>query len=133
MPQLSTGILGVSAVALTFGAVQFASGRDLPAPQPNFQQGSAAPEAAINRLAKADRVVRAAAPATPTQTISLRLDGLSATSFLIRVPLALEARTTSRPPAVAKSGGRKPAIACEPVVSVLTEVAKQLQPGRCIT
>jgi hypothetical protein len=24
-------------------------------------------------------------------------------------------------------------VACEPVVSVLTEVAKQLPPGRCIT
>jgi hypothetical protein len=25
------------------------------------------------------------------------------------------------------------AVACEPVVSVLTEVAKLLQPGRCVT
>ena len=27
----------------------------------------------------------------------------------------------------------KPTLACEPVVSVLTEIAKRLQPGRCIT
>ena len=31
------------------------------------------------------------------------------------------------------SGSRKTAVACEPVVSVLTEVAKLLQPGRCVT
>jgi hypothetical protein len=133
MPQLAKGILGVSAVALTFGAVQFASGRDLPSAQPNYQQGSSASEAAINRVAKADRAARVAAPAIPTQTISLRLDGLSATSFLVRVPLQQEARNNSPAPAVTRSGGRKPAVACEPVVSVLTEVAKQLQPGRCIT
>jgi hypothetical protein len=133
MPQLSKGILGASAVALTLGAVQFASGRDLPSPQPNYQEGSAAPETAINRLAKADRAVRVAAPAIATQTISLRLDGLFATSFLVRVPLEQEARNTSPTPSVTRSGGRKPAVACEPVVSVLTEVAKQLQPGRCIT
>jgi hypothetical protein len=125
MPQLSRGILSASAVALTLGAVQFASGRDLPGPQ--------APETTINRTAKADRAARVAAPAIPTQTISLRLDGLSATSFLVRVPLAQEARSNSPVPAVTRSGGRKPAVACEPVVSVLTEVAKQLQPGRCIT
>jgi hypothetical protein len=34
---------------------------------------------------------------------------------------------------VKKSGDRKLAMACEPVVSVLTEVAKLLEPGRCIT
>jgi hypothetical protein len=39
---------------------------------------------------------------------------------------------------VTKSGDRKPgdrklAVACEPPVSVLTEIAKQLQPGRCVT
>src|ERR1700732_673794 len=127
MPQLSRGILSASAVALTLGAVQFASGRDLPGPQQ-----TTAPETTINRTAKADRAARVAAPNIPTQTISLRLDGLSATSFLVRVPpLAQEARSNSPVPAVTRSGGRKPAVACEPVVSVLTEVAKQLQPGRC--
>jgi hypothetical protein len=128
MSQLSKGILSASAVALTFGAVQFASGRDFSGSQPQ-----AASEATINRVAKADRAVRVAAPAIPTHTVSLRLDGLSATSFLVRVPLEREARNTSPTRSVTRSGGRKPAVACEPVVSVLTEVAKQLQPGRCIT
>lgn len=29
--------------------------------------------------------------------------------------------------------GHKPTLACEPEVSVLTEVAGLLQPGRCVT
>jgi hypothetical protein len=37
----------------------------------------------------------------------------------------------ARDTSFAKPGDRK--VACEPVVSVLTEVAKQLQPGRCVT
>ncbi len=37
-------------------------------------------------------------------------------------------------PSLFKSGDRRKAtVACEPMVSVLTEVAKQLQPGRCVT
>ena len=32
-----------------------------------------------------------------------------------------------------KSRDTKTAVACEPPVSVLTEVAKLLQPGRCVT
>src|SRR5258708_18503470 len=131
MSQLSNGILGASAVALTFGAVQFASGRDLPGRQHDHQQVSlVAPEAAINRAAKADRAARPAGPATPTEAISLRLHGPSATSFLIRVPLAQEARSNSRIPAVTKSGDRKAPAACEGVVSGVTQAAKQLGPGR---
>jgi hypothetical protein len=131
---ISKGILGVGAVALTFGAVQFASGRDLPTLQANYLQGFGAPERAINRADKSDRAVGAAAQAMPTQTISLRLDGLAATSFLIRVPVSSVARSTVPAPFVTKSSGdRKPMAACEPVVSVLTEVAKQLLPGRCVT
>jgi hypothetical protein len=131
---ISKGILGAGAVALTFGAVQFASGRDLPTLQANYLQGFGAPEGAINRADKSDRVVGAAGQAMPTQTISLRLDGLAATSFLIRVPVASGARNTVPAPVVTRSSGdRKPMAACEPVVSVLTEVAKQLLPGRCVT
>jgi hypothetical protein len=65
------------------------------------------------------------------RTISLRLNGVSDTSFLVRVPVAGEAsapRSLLNPPA-----GGKAAVACEPMVSVLTDVAKLLQPGRCVT
>jgi hypothetical protein len=131
---ISKGIFGAGAVALTLGAVQFASGRDLPTLQANYLQGFGAPEGAINRADKSDRAVGAAGQAMPMQTISLRLEGLAATSFLIRVPVNSVARNMVPAPVVTRSSGdRKPMAACEPVVSVLTEVAKQLLPGRCVT
>lgn len=75
------------------------------------------------------------ASATATRTISLRFNALSDTSVLVRVPVAKEARNMPPAPGVKPSGdrNRRMTVACEPVVSVLTEVAKLLQPGRCVT
>ena len=136
MSQLSRGVFAAIAVSLTCGVVQFALGRDL---SRGPQDTVSAPEAAtnvnnidINRAAKADRAAGMVARPVQTQTISLRLDVLSDTSVLIRIPVA-QARKSPSAPAVTKSGERKMAVACEPVVSILTEVAKQLQPGRCVT
>jgi len=123
---LFKGILGASALSLTFGAVQFASGRDLGSlSQAPFTLVSAG--IGIDRTAKGDRAASVSPSAGRTQTILLRLEGLSDTSVLVSVPVAHVARGTL----FAKPGDRK--VACEPVVSVLTEVAKRLQPGRCIT
>jgi hypothetical protein len=136
MSQLATGILGAIAVSLTCGAVQFALGRDLSGLSGAIQQPSRDSATAVNRVAKADRAAVVAA-AAQSQTISLRVAGLSDTSVLVRIPLAREGR--SNPPAnppsrfLTKSSDRKLTVACEPVVSVLTEVAKLLQPGRCVT
>ena len=127
---LSKGILGAIAVSLTCGAAQYALGRDLAGTQVT-QVLSPARDAVINRAAKADRA-GATGGTGQTQTIALRLDGLPDTSVLVRVPAATVARSNSAPP-LTKSGDRKMAVACEPVVSVLTEVARQLQPGRCVT
>jgi hypothetical protein len=126
---LSRGILGVSAVSLMFGAVQIASGRDLgEVSRVSASQISLASAGiGINRAAKTDRAASLSAPAGRSQTISLRLDGVSGTSVLVRVPVAQAARETL----FGKSADRK--VACEPVVSVLTEVSKRLQPGRCVT
>ena len=136
MSQLSRGVFAAIAVSLTCGIVQFALGRDL---SRGPQDSVSAPETAtninnidINRAAKADRAAGMVARPVQTQTISLRLDVLSDTSVLIRIPVA-QARKSPSAPAVTKSGERKMAVACEPVVSILTEVAKQLQPGRCVT
>ncbi|KJC60594.1 hypothetical protein UP10_11930 [Bradyrhizobium sp. LTSPM299] len=136
MSQIHRGILGVLAVGLTVGAVQFASGHDLIGGQLTIsavpETVSAAPETIVNRAAKADRAeVRALGQ--NSQTIALKLDGLPDTSVLVRVPAAKEeARSRPAGPGLSKPGeGRK--VACEPVVSVLTDVAKLLQPGRCIT
>jgi hypothetical protein len=133
---LSKGILGVIAVSLTFGAAQYALGRDLAGTQQDSfqvasQDSSGTSEVVINRAAKADRAGVAGA-AVQTRTISLRFNGLPDTSVLVRLPVATQARNNSAP-SLTKPGDRKMAVACEPVVSVLTEVAKQLQPGRCVT
>jgi hypothetical protein len=144
MSQLSRGIFAAVAISLTCGAVQFAAGRDLiRGPQNSVNAPETAANISINRPAKTDRAARLAGQAVPTQTISLRLDTLADTSILVRVPAAKEggnkearngsSAPSSSAPAVTKSGSRKMAVACEPVVSVLTEVAKLLQPGRCIT
>ena len=128
MSQIQKGIFGALAVALTFGAVQLASGHDLIGRQA-AAKGAAA--AAVNRAAKMDR---AAVPSagSQTRTIALKLGNLPDTSVLVRVAVRKdEARNRPATPPSAKPTGRT--IACEPVVSMLTDVAKLLQPGRCIT
>jgi hypothetical protein len=131
MSQTANGIFGALAIALTFGAVQFASGHDLAGRQ---QVVSTAPtiNIDINRTAKADRAALKAAP-VPAETIALRHNGLADTSVLVRVPRVKD-EARNRPMAPVKpSPSKKMTVACEPPVSVLTEVAKLLQPGRCIT
>jgi hypothetical protein len=130
MSHIGNGIFGAVAISLTLGAVQFASGDDLT----GSPQASTGPMVStINRAAKADRDARLATPAARTRTISLRLRGLSDTSVLVRSPAADIARSGSSAPSMVRSGSGTAAVACEPVVSVLTEVAKQLEPGRCVT
>lgn len=131
MSKIFSGILGTLAVTVSLGAAQYASGSDLVG---LARQSTAVttPDATINREAKADR---ADAPANglQTRTISVSVDGLSDTSILVRVPVARkEARNGPPVPTVSKQPVAR-TVACEPVVSVLTEVAKQLQPGRCVT
>jgi hypothetical protein len=138
MSQLSRGVLAaiaVSAMCGVGGAAQFAAGHDL---SEATQNSPATSEASINRAAKTDRAARLPEGATQTRTVSVRLYGLSDTSVVVRIPVAREARNAPSAPLVTKSGdrkagNRKPTVACEPVVSVLTEIAKQLQPGRCVT
>jgi hypothetical protein len=86
----------------------------------------------VNRAAKANRAA-VIAPALPMQTISFQLHGLTATSVLVRMPVTREARDSTRKPLLLGSGQPRLNVACEPMVSVLTEVAELLQPGRCLT
>lgn len=134
MSPMAKGILGTAGVALVLGAVPLASGHDL---ADRWQAVAGAPATAVNRAAKADRAPGAAGPAAAARTIALRIDRLADTSVLVRVPVARpeekDARNTPAAPAVIKPRARKTAVACEPVVSVLTEVAKLLDPGRCVT
>ena len=141
MPQLSRGfcigVLSAVAVSLTFGAAQIAFGRDLSVnPQDRLQQSMedlASNGTAINRAAKTDRATGVAGSAVQTRTILLRPEGQPDTSVLVRIPMAQAGRPGSSGPSLTKSPGRKMAVACEPMVSVLTDVAKLLQPGRCVT
>ena len=132
MSQLSNAVFATIAISLTVGAVQLAAGRDLIG-----TQNSAGTSNLVNRTAKADRVGATVRPGAATRTISLRLDALADTSVLIRMPavktIDTQARNGSPAPSLTKSGDRKATVACEPPVSVLTEVAKRLLPGRCIT
>src|ERR1700719_1115478 len=117
MSHTVRGMLCAVAISLTFGAVGFASGRDLTGglqalghPQPT----------GVNRAAKADRVTAFRAPFAPTRTISFKLAELADTSILARIPLTVEAHSNAAPAALPQLGAHKLAVACEPVVSVLT-------------
>jgi hypothetical protein len=140
MSPRSRLMFGAAAIALTLGAVPLALGRDLSGGlqdrlQNAFQDtanGTVGTATAINRSAKADRPASVARSDTPSQTISLRLNGVSATTVLVRIPVAQAARGAVSTPSWLRSGDKR-AVACEPVVSVLTDVAKRLQPGRCVT
>jgi hypothetical protein len=133
MSKLAAGVLGAIAVSLTFGAVQFALGRDLSGRDLSGGVHPGTPAAAVNRAAKANRAAAVAPSAVPTQTIALHLRGFTDTSVVVRIPVARAARNGALAPSLPKSGAGRPTIACEPVVSVLTEVAKRLPPGRCVT
>jgi hypothetical protein len=135
MSQIFKAILATLAVSGTFGAVQLASGHDLIG---GSQLASTEPAGEINRTAKADRVALKVTQ-TPTETITIRSVGLPDTSVVVRVPVA-QMPTAQAPkeevrnrPEPSRPATTKRAIACEPPVSVLTEVAKLLEPGRCVT
>jgi hypothetical protein len=142
MSQKSRILFGVAAIALTLGAIPFAAGRDLSGgvfsrsqvpSQVTSQVTSGTTAATINRAAKADRAGSAVRSDVATRTISLQFNGLDATSVVVRMPVAQASRPSSFAPSWIRSGTDKRAVACEPVVSVLTEVAKLLEPGRCVT
>jgi hypothetical protein len=128
MSQIRKVLLAAAATALTLGAVQFASGQDL---KSRWQAVSEQPSFIVNRAGKADHLADRKPFAVPTKTVSLRLTDLAETSVVLRIPAA-QARTT-KPSTMLRNQNRKPTLACEPVVSSLTEVARLLQPGRCVT
>jgi hypothetical protein len=121
------------ALSLISGAAQLAFGRDFsPATPAQAQTGepfsTSAATSAVNRGAKGDRAANGSSSAA-TRTVSLRFDGFADTTFLLRVPVA----AAVPPAATTLAKPRRPMVACEPMVSVLAEAAKQLQPGRCVT
>ncbi|CUT12136.1 bll7790 hypothetical protein [Bradyrhizobium sp.] len=142
MSQFQKVFLGAVAIAATLGAVQvgavqvgavqLASGHDL---ADRWQAVAEKPGHNVNRSSKTDRLADIKQAEVPTRTVSMRLNDLADTSVLLRVPAVIETGN-AKPPVLLpdrKQSRKKPTIACEPMVSSLTEVAKLLQPGRCVT
>jgi len=149
MSYLASGTLGVVAGMLALGAVhlEVSAGNGLLGPA---QRGDAtlsgdatltsparAETVAINvdRSAKGDREL-AVSPSGGV-TISFKVPGSSDSSVMVRLPSGDAVDAQRKAPALTTTGkgssaGARP-VACEPVVSVLTAVAKQLAPGRCVT
>lgn len=136
MSQKSRVFLGALAACATLGAVQFAAGEAAStASLADRFQALAEPSGAVgvNRAAKGDREAAPQAAAA-ARTVQLKTDSLADTSVLIRIPVQKDARNLPKlPPEKPSRAKPKMTVACEPVVSVLTEVAKLLQPGRCVT
>ncbi|RXH11074.1 hypothetical protein [Bradyrhizobium guangzhouense] len=143
MSQIQKVLFGAVALVATLGAVQvgavqLTSGHDLAdrweaiAGQAGQASGLDRASHGVNRASKSDRLADLKPAAVPTRTVSMRLNDLPDTSVLLRVPAVIETGNAKPAPTLLKPG-RKPTIACEPMVSSLTEVAKLLQPGRCVT
>ena len=136
MSQIQKVFLGAVAIVATLGAVQvqLASGHDL---ADRWQAVADKPGHDVNRAGKADRLAEIKPGVVSTRTVSMRLNDLADTSVLLRVLAVIETGNAKPPAALQnqnqKQGRNKPTIACEPMVSSLTEVAKLLQPGRCVT
>ena len=140
MSHITSGILGGAAMALMMGAMQFASGSDLRATvvPVNAAEASQVNSEAVNRSVKADRA-QVTASQDAGRTLSFRVHSIPDTSLLLRVaptPVKVEKIIRSEVAAAQrafKATAEKSAVACEPPVSVLTDIAKLLEPGRCVT
>lgn len=125
MLQVSAGFLAGLAVTLSLGAVHLESG----------DQHAAVYDAAaasVHRAVKSDLGI-IHAPNASGRTVSVRLPSMS---IVFRLPdPGQEARDRGAKRGLQRSPAArvKRTIACEPVVSTLTDVAKRLQPGRCVT
>lgn len=136
MSQIAQGILGALAVTLTLGAAQLASGGDLPENRTIHTTATAGHSATlgplydVNRTAKADRA-GIAVRQQQGETVSVNMIDRS---ILMRIPPAALGEARRAPNLVPAAPQKaKRIVACEPLVSVLTELASVLQPGRCVT
>ncbi|TAH66630.1 MAG: hypothetical protein EWM45_10920 [Rhodopseudomonas palustris] len=126
-------VFGAAALAISFGVAQLAAGSDLRQPLQVDQRAELAtpPSMAVNRAAKADRVTMGVI--APGLTFAVRPIDTAASSYLVRIPVVSGEAARPAPTRPAQIPAGKPMVACEPVVSVLTDIARQLPPGRCVT
>jgi len=131
MSNTGKGLIGALVLTLgAMGAEQLAFGHDVTGGTSSLSAGS---DTVVNREGKTDRALRAVTPVAATQTVSVKLNGFADTTVVMRIPLMQEPRNSSPTPLLTTSEPQKRAVACEAMVSVLTDVAKQLPPGRCVT
>lgn len=135
MSKVSSLVLGMVAGATMFGAIQYASGNDL---RGTLTDSDKAASSGVNRTAKGDRASLITTLNEQSQTLSFRVQGLSDTSVLLRMGVAPVVAPTKNEavnirPLPMNAKPQRAAVGCEPPVSVLSEMAKMLQPGRCVT
>lgn len=137
MSHFTSGLIGAAVATIAFGAAQLAMGSDVAGAQPSEISQSSRADGDVNRSSKSDRMALNPAGVSASKTVSVRLAELPNTSVLIRIPAVVlrkdVANTASKSAAPVQPASARRQVACEPVVSVLTEVAKLLQPGRCVT
>lgn len=135
MIQLASGILGAVAATLAFGAVhlEVAPANDRLGENPAVSKTGGFITDTVERTGKGDRQeVPVAGRASGSLTIGFVLPGSSGSSVLMRVPVR-QVATSGQPLRTDKASVPRRMIACEPPVSVLTPIARQLGPARCVT
>lgn len=139
MTNRSLAFLSTAAALSLFGGLhlQIASGRALDRFVPNdasLQTGATVATFAVNRDAKSDRG-EIAANTAEGRTIVFQHPDMQSTTVALHVWEAANAARKTPAPQDGKPAAEKnrPAIACESPVSVLSEVAKQVEAGRCVT
>jgi hypothetical protein len=139
MTRRFLGFLTATAAFALFGGLHFeiASGQTQDRLAPNdarLQTGTTLAAMAINREAKADRSEVSSSTAE-RRTIIFRHPDLQSTTVALRLWETAGAAKNRPASKDGKAPADKPkrAVACEGVVSALTEVAKHLEAGRCVT
>jgi hypothetical protein len=139
MTRHSLGFLAAASAFALFGGLhlEIASGRGLdrlPPDDARVQTGTTIAAIGINRAAKSNRdgVLPGASEA---QTITFQHPDLPSTTVALRLWDTVGAAKGRSAPNVKKTPAERPkqAVACEGVVSALTDVAKHLEAGRCVT
>jgi hypothetical protein len=141
MTSRSVGFLSATAALAVFGGLhlEVASGRALDRLVPNdarIQSSTTVAAMDVNREAKGDRS-QVSSNAAEGRTIVFQHPDLQSTSVALHLWESASAARSRPAPKDGKPAAdrqkQKPTVACEGVVSVLTEVAKQLDAGRCVT
>ena len=129
MSALTANLLGATAALALFGGLHLdiASGQPLAPELRDNDAGNAATMSVVrydvNRAAKSDRGEIVAGGKGEMTAVSNYLT-TPATTVAIRIKSPVKPQPPNK---------QKQLVACEGVVSALTDVAKQLQPGRCVT